>query len=79
MPRAMWEGAVSFGLIVIPVKLYGATEPVDVPLHQVHGVDGGRHDGDIVVALTVGRTPLCLQKRLFAVELIAREKSNLHA
>ena len=42
MPRAMWEGAVSFGLIVIPVKLYGATEPVDVPLHQVHGVDGGR-------------------------------------
>ena len=30
MPRAMWEGAVSFGLIVIPVKLYGATEPVPV-------------------------------------------------
>ncbi|WP_341729379.1 Ku protein [Brooklawnia sp.] len=42
MPRAMWEGAISFGLIVIPVKLYGATEAKDVALHQVHGADGGR-------------------------------------
>lgn len=42
MPRSTWDGAISFGLIVIPVKLYGATEAKDVSLHQVHGADGGR-------------------------------------
>lgn len=42
MPRAIWDGAISFGLIVIPVKLYGATETKDVSLNQVHGADGGR-------------------------------------
>ncbi|MGH7749338.1 MAG: Ku protein, partial [Candidatus Dormibacteria bacterium] len=40
--RAMWSGAVSFGLVSVPVKLYSATENHDVRFHQVHGVDGGR-------------------------------------
>ena len=42
MPRATWKGAISFGLIHIPVSLYGATETKDVSLHQVHIEDGGR-------------------------------------
>ncbi len=42
MPRAMWSGSVSFGLVSIPVKLYGATEDKDISFHQVHAVDGGR-------------------------------------
>lgn len=42
MPRSLWKGAVSFGLITIPVKLYGATEAKDVQFHQVHPTDGGR-------------------------------------
>lgn len=42
MPRSMWDGAISFGLIVIPVKLYSATQTDDLTLHQVHGADGGR-------------------------------------
>jgi len=42
MPRSTWDGAISFGLIVIPVKLYSATQQQDVQLHQVHGADGGR-------------------------------------
>jgi DNA end-binding protein Ku len=42
MPRSMWDGAISFGLIVIPIKLYNATQENDPPLHQVHGADGGR-------------------------------------
>lgn len=42
MPRSTWDGAISFGLIVIPVKLYSATQEMDPPLHQVHGADGGR-------------------------------------
>lgn len=40
--RAIWSGAVTFGLVNVPVKLYSATEDHDVPLHQVHAKDGGR-------------------------------------
>ena len=42
MPRSIWKGAVSFGLVSIPVKLYGATEDKDVSFRQVHSTDGGR-------------------------------------
>lgn len=40
--RAIWSGAISFGLVNVPVKLYSATEDHDVELHQVHDKDGGR-------------------------------------
>ncbi len=40
--RAIWKGAVAFGLVNVPVKLYSATEDHDVPLHQVHDADRGR-------------------------------------
>jgi DNA end-binding protein Ku len=42
MPRSIWKGAVSFGLVTIPVKVYGATQERDVSFHQVHAADGGR-------------------------------------
>jgi DNA end-binding protein Ku len=40
--RSMWKGAVSFGLVMIPVKLYTATETKDIAFRQVHREDGGR-------------------------------------
>ncbi|KQO04994.1 Ku protein [Agreia sp. Leaf244] len=40
--RAIWKGAVTFGLVNVPVKVYAATEDHDVALHQVHDEDGGR-------------------------------------
>ncbi|MEH0843634.1 Ku protein [Micromonospora sp. CPCC 205711] len=40
--RAIWKGAVSFGLVSIGVKLYSATEEKDIRFHQVHRSDGGR-------------------------------------
>lgn len=40
--RSMWKGAVSFGLVMIPVKLYTATEQKDIAFRQVHREDGGR-------------------------------------
>jgi DNA end-binding protein Ku len=40
--RAIWKGAVSFGLVSIGVKLYSATEEKDIRFHQVHRTDGGR-------------------------------------
>jgi DNA end-binding protein Ku len=40
--RSMWKGAISFGLVTVPVKLYTATEQRDVSFRQVHVEDGGR-------------------------------------
>ena len=40
--HSMWNGAISFGLVMIPVKLYAATEQRDVAFRQVHRTDGGR-------------------------------------
>jgi DNA end-binding protein Ku len=42
MPRSIWKGAISFGLVTIPIKLYSATEEKDVSFRQVHPEDGGR-------------------------------------
>jgi len=35
MPRAVWTGTISFGLVTIPVRLYPATSPKDVRFHLV--------------------------------------------
>ncbi|WP_316294278.1 Ku protein, partial [Clavibacter michiganensis] len=40
--RAIWKGALTFGLVNVPVKVYSATEDHDVSLNQVHNTDGGR-------------------------------------
>ncbi|NQX10991.1 Ku protein [Microbacteriaceae bacterium VKM Ac-2855] len=40
--RAIWKGAITFGLVNVPVKIYSATESHDIALHQVHDADGGR-------------------------------------
>lgn len=40
--RAMWTGAVSFGLVNVPVRLYTATTNHDIAFHQVHEADRGR-------------------------------------
>ena len=40
--RAIWKGAVSFGLVNVPVRLFAATQENDIRFHQVHREDGGR-------------------------------------
>ena len=40
--RSIWKGAITFGLVSIPVSLYKATQEHRLPLHQVHVADGGR-------------------------------------
>ncbi|MDX2674785.1 MULTISPECIES: non-homologous end joining protein Ku [Streptomyces] len=42
MPRPLWAGAISFGLVTIPVKIISATEDHDVHFHRVHLADMGR-------------------------------------
>ncbi|WP_051191583.1 Ku protein [Microbacterium luticocti] len=61
--RAIWKGALTFGLVNVPVKVYAATEDHDVPLHQVHESDGGRIryqrvcelDGEVVPYADIAR------------------------
>ncbi|KHK97395.1 DNA repair protein [Microbacterium mangrovi] len=78
--RAIWKGALTFGLVNVPVKVYSAVEDHDVSLHQVHGVDGGRIryqriceiDGEVVPyadidrAYTDGEQTVVLTKTDFA-------------
>jgi DNA end-binding protein Ku len=40
--RSIWNGAISFGLVSIPIKLVNATESHSVSFRQIHTVDGGR-------------------------------------
>jgi DNA end-binding protein Ku len=42
MARAIWTGAISFGLVNVPVKLYSATSPKTVRFHQLSGKTGTR-------------------------------------
>lgn len=41
-PRTMWKGAISFGLVSIPVRVFPATEEKTVRFNQLHDEDGGR-------------------------------------
>src|SRR5258705_11893810 len=42
MPRPIWSGSLSFGLVNVPVKLFSATSPKEVRFHMLHDKDGGR-------------------------------------
>src|SRR5579884_695445 len=42
MARAIWSGAISFGLVNVPVKLFSATSPKTVRFHQLSGKTGAR-------------------------------------
>ena len=42
MPRAIWSGSITFGLVNAPVKMYSAIDEHDLELHLVHEKDGSR-------------------------------------
>jgi DNA end-binding protein Ku len=42
MPRAIWSGAISFGLVSVPVKMFSAVEEHKLQFHYVHEPDGSR-------------------------------------
>jgi DNA end-binding protein Ku len=39
MPRSIWNGAVAFGAVVVPVKLYAATDPQSLQMRELHSSD----------------------------------------
>ncbi len=42
MPRSIWNGTITFGMVNVPVKLYSATESKTVHFHEVHLRDGAK-------------------------------------
>jgi DNA end-binding protein Ku len=42
MPRSIWNGTITFGLIAVPIKVHSAVEDHSVHFHQVHAKDGER-------------------------------------
>ena len=42
MPRAIWSGTISFGLVNVPVRMYSAIDEQDLHFHLIHEPDGGR-------------------------------------
>jgi DNA end-binding protein Ku len=42
MPRSIWNGTITFGLIAVPIKVHSATESHTIHFHQVHEKDGAR-------------------------------------
>ncbi len=42
MPRSIWNGTITFGLTVLPIKVHSATEDKSVHFHQVHAPDGAQ-------------------------------------
>ncbi|MET9950136.1 Ku protein [Streptomyces sp. NPDC006339] len=63
MPRSMWTGAISFGLVTVPISLEPATESHDVHFRQIHLEDGGRIryqkrcdiDGEVLTEDQIGK------------------------
>ena len=42
MPRAIWSGSISFGLVNVPVRMYSAIDESDLRFNLIHEKDGGR-------------------------------------
>jgi hypothetical protein len=42
VPRPLWNGSISFGLVNVPVRLFRAQAPQDIRFHQLHAKDGVR-------------------------------------
>ncbi|WP_330240748.1 non-homologous end joining protein Ku [Streptomyces sp. NBC_00525] len=61
--RSIWNGAISFGLVSIPIKLVNATENHSISFRQIHTEDGGRIryrkvcelDGEEVTSAEIGK------------------------
>ncbi|MEV2243647.1 Ku protein [Streptomyces sp. NPDC049970] len=63
MPRPLWTGAISFGLVTIPIKVVSATEDHSISFHQYHREDMGRIrtrkvceiDGEVLTQEQIGK------------------------
>ena len=52
MPRSIWNGAIAFGAVTVPVKVFGALEDRSIHFHEVHLKDGGGIEHRLVASNT---------------------------
>jgi hypothetical protein len=71
MPRPIWSGAISFGLVTIPIKVVNATENHSISFRQIHLEDGGSLG---VQAAAIGGGVALLQLSGCLVERIHRDR-----
>ena len=57
MPRPIWSGAISFGLVNVPVKVFSATSSKDVRFHQLDAKSKSRIKQKRVSAVTGEEVP----------------------
>ena len=57
MPRSIWSGAISFGLVNVPIKLFSAVSPKDVRFHQLDARSNSRVKQKRVSAATGEEVP----------------------
>src|SRR5436190_1872714 len=76
-PRSIWNGAVAFGLVQVPIKVYSATESKTVHFREVHLKDSSRiehrwifHDRERAVAVRTYEKGLALNTLRFAADLV---------
>jgi DNA end-binding protein Ku len=53
--QAIWKGAISFGMVTIPIKVFSATEEKDISFRQVHVADGCAECGEEVPYSDIGK------------------------
>ena len=61
-PKSIWKGAMGFGMVSVPVKLYSATEEKAVHFNQLHRDCGGR--------ISLPKTCIECEKKLEASEIV---------
>src|SRR2546430_2113764 len=73
MPRPIWSGSISFGLVNVPVKLFSATSPKEVRFHMLHDKDGGRIQQSLSAVRRMGKA-LVISAMLYADEVVAQDE-----
>ena len=71
MARAIWSGAINFGLVSVPVKIFTAVKPKGIAFHQVDEKTGAnaprlsptRAVSTSVASRTIARSGLCSTAR----------------
>ncbi len=80
MPRALWKGAISFGLIYVPVELHTASKENTLPLHMLDSRDFapvGLHRDKETHSLEVEEPPSSERPKAQMINLMAALKASL--
>jgi DNA end-binding protein Ku len=81
MPRSIWNGAVSFAGVDVPIKVFGATDPQGIQFRELHATDGGEIAHELVDddGKAVGREQVAKGFEVRSGEYVVLEDDELKA